>query len=93
MGIGRIYDKVVLVTRKTALEELVERYNSRDNARFMLTNRGAPFDALAHVDFGTIGLFIVGAFVVTWVAAFAVFKIRRVEERWSALVDGRREMG
>jgi len=54
--------------------------------------RGAPFDSVAHVDFASIGLFIVGAFVVTWVVAFAVFKLRRVEERWSALVD-RRELG
>ena len=28
------YEKVVIVTRKTALEELVERYNTRDQARF-----------------------------------------------------------
>jgi high-affinity nickel-transport protein len=54
---------------------------------------GAPFDAVAHLDFGRIGLVIVGAFVVTWVVSFAVFKLRRVEERWSALVDGRRELG
>ena len=29
-------DRVVLVTKKTALEELVERYNSRAQARFYL---------------------------------------------------------
>ena len=28
------FEKVVVVTRKTALEELVERYNTRDQARF-----------------------------------------------------------
>jgi NAD kinase len=28
------FEKVVIVTRKTALEELVERYNTRDQARF-----------------------------------------------------------
>src|SRR5579862_9097096 len=28
------YEKVVIVTRKTALDELVERYNTRDQARF-----------------------------------------------------------
>ncbi|MCW3094517.1 MAG: hypothetical protein JWL77_135 [Chthonomonadaceae bacterium] len=28
------FDKVIIVTRKTALEELVERYNTRDQARF-----------------------------------------------------------
>jgi NAD kinase len=44
MGIGRIHDKIVLVTRKTALDELVERFNSRDHARFMLKNRGSSTD-------------------------------------------------
>src|SRR5579859_1084140 len=28
------YEKVIIVTRKTAMEELVERYNTRDQARF-----------------------------------------------------------
>jgi nickel/cobalt transporter (NiCoT) family protein len=49
--------------------------------------RGQPFDAVARLDFGSLGVFIVVAFVVTWVAAFAIFKYRRVEERWSALVE------
>jgi nickel/cobalt transporter (NiCoT) family protein len=49
--------------------------------------RGQPYDAVAHLDFGAIGMFIVAAFVGTWVVAFAIFKLRRVEERWSALVD------
>ena len=49
--------------------------------------RGQPYDAVAHLDFGAIGIFIVAAFVGTWVVAFAIFKLRRVEERWSALVD------
>src|SRR3979409_1302800 len=30
------YEKIVVVTQKTALEELVERYNTRDQARFYL---------------------------------------------------------
>jgi hypothetical protein len=30
--------------------------------------------------------------VLTWVVAVTVVKLRRVEERWSALVD-RRELG
>ena len=59
---------------------------------FLLDLRGAPFDAVGRLDFGTMGLIIVGAFVVTWGAAFSVYRLRRVEERWSALVD-RRELG
>jgi high-affinity nickel-transport protein len=50
--------------------------------------RGGPFDAVARFDlFGKAGFFIVGLFVVTWLVAFLVFKLRRVEERWNALVD------
>ncbi len=37
------FDKVVVVTRKTALEELVERFNTRDQARFYIEHLGASF--------------------------------------------------
>jgi NAD kinase len=36
-------DKIVLVTRKTILEELVERFNTRAQARFLLERRGESF--------------------------------------------------
>jgi NAD kinase len=38
------FDKIVVVTQKTALEELLERYNTRDQARFYLEHMGVPFD-------------------------------------------------
>jgi hypothetical protein len=34
------FDKVVVVTKKTALEELVERFNTRDQARFYVEHMG-----------------------------------------------------
>lgn len=37
-------DRIVLVTKKTALEELVERFNSRAQARFYLEHLGGSFD-------------------------------------------------
>jgi high-affinity nickel-transport protein len=50
--------------------------------------RGGVFDAIARFDLlGKAGFLIVGLFVVTWLVAFLVFKLRRVEERWSAVVD------
>jgi len=59
----------------------------------VLDLHGEPYQAVARLDFGTLGIFIVAAFVVTWAAAFAIFKLRRVEERWTALVEGRPEVG
>ncbi|GAC1646791.1 MAG: HoxN/HupN/NixA family nickel/cobalt transporter [Candidatus Dormibacteraceae bacterium] len=48
---------------------------------------GGPWDAIGGLDFSSLGFIIVGAFVATWITAFAAFKLGRVEERWSALVD------
>lgn len=49
---------------------------------------GALFDAVARFDFlGKAGYVIVVAFVVTWIAAFLFYKVRRIDERWSAAVD------
>jgi NAD kinase len=37
-------EKLVIITRKTALEELVERFNTRDQARFYIDHMGGRFD-------------------------------------------------
>ena len=37
------FDKVVLITRKTTLEELTERFNTRAQAKFLLEARGGSF--------------------------------------------------
>lgn len=39
-------EKLIVVTRKTALEELIERHNSREQARFYVEARGASFAGL-----------------------------------------------
>src|SRR5262245_30002524 len=37
------FDKLVVVTRRTALEDLVRRFNTRDQARFYVEHMGASF--------------------------------------------------
>lgn len=37
------YEKVVVITKKTPLEELIERFNTREQARFYLEHMGASF--------------------------------------------------
>ena len=50
--------------------------------------RGGVFDAIANFDFiGKAGYVIVAAFVVAWAGAFALYRWRRIDERWSAMVD------
>jgi high-affinity nickel-transport protein len=47
------------------------------------------FAWLQKLDFGSIGYGVVGLFVVTWALSVVVWKKRRIEERWSALVPER----
>ncbi|HKB35284.1 MAG TPA: HoxN/HupN/NixA family nickel/cobalt transporter [Gemmataceae bacterium] len=50
--------------------------------------KGGVFDVIGGLSFGSLGFVIVAAFAFTWAAAFAIFKVRRVEERWGELVAG-----
>jgi high-affinity nickel-transport protein len=54
--------------------------------------RGPVFDAIAGFDFiGKAGYVIVIAFVIAWAGALAIYKVRRIDERWAALVTPRPE--
>ena len=54
----------------------------------VLKLRGGIFDAIANFDlFGSAGFVIVAAFVLAWGAAFVIYKVRRIDERWGAAVD------
>jgi NAD kinase len=44
------YEKLVLVTRKTRLAELIERFNTRRQAQFYLEHAGLDFDDYAEED-------------------------------------------
>ena len=56
----------------------------------LLGLEGGLWDTIAGLDLGSLGFVIVGSFVVAWVVAFAIFKLRRVEDQWSAaLVETR----
>jgi nickel/cobalt transporter (NiCoT) family protein len=39
------------------------------------------------LDFGTLGYWTAGLFVLTWLVSFTVWKLGRVEERWSAALE------
>ncbi|WP_406639360.1 HoxN/HupN/NixA family nickel/cobalt transporter [Amycolatopsis sp. WGS_07] len=43
-----------------------------------------PLAAIASVNLDYVGFAIVGLFVVTWMAAFAIWKFGRIEEKWAA---------
>jgi high-affinity nickel-transport protein len=50
--------------------------------------QGGLFVVVNALDFSKMGFIIVGAFVVAWVGALTVYKVRRIDERWGAMVKG-----
>lgn len=40
-----MYDKIVLITRKTRLDELVDRFNTREQAKFYIEHSGGDFNS------------------------------------------------
>lgn len=54
----------------------------------ILRLHGGVYDAIAGFDFiGKAGYVIVGAFVIAWVGAFAIYKVRRIDERWGERIS------
>src|SRR5438067_1791264 len=49
--------------------------------------RGLFWDQVAALAFSSMGFIIVAAFVVTWVAAVAIYRARRIEEKWAELME------
>jgi nickel/cobalt transporter (NiCoT) family protein len=45
---------------------------------------GGVWDVVAGIDLDAIGYLVVGLFVLTWAIAIAVWRLGRIEERWSA---------
>jgi nickel/cobalt transporter (NiCoT) family protein len=43
-----------------------------------------PVTSIASLDLEYVGYWIVGLFVVTWIVALLIWRLGRIEERWSA---------
>jgi high-affinity nickel-transport protein len=39
--------------------------------------------AIGHLDLNYVGYAIIALFVVTWLIAFAVWRVAKIEERWT----------
>jgi high-affinity nickel-transport protein len=53
-----------------------------------LSLSGGVWDFVSNLDLNLAGYVIVGLFVVTWAIALSVWHFGRIEQRWSAGVNG-----
>jgi high-affinity nickel-transport protein len=50
---------------------------------------GGPWDTLNTLDFETLGYGIVVLFLLMWAASVAIWKLRRIEDRWGEMVTAK----
>jgi high-affinity nickel-transport protein len=48
--------------------------------------RGRGWDSVNNLDFGTLGYAMVVLFIIVWAVSVSVWKVRRIEDRWNAML-------
>jgi high-affinity nickel-transport protein len=57
-----------------------------------LSLKGVFWDWVSQINMNTLGYMIVGMFVATWAIALLVWRLARIEERWSANLGERERL-
>jgi high-affinity nickel-transport protein len=78
----KLYYNVTVTSLSVVVALVIGSVELLQVLRHQLALRGAFWNGLASLDFSTLGYVIVGLFVVTWVAALAVWRWGRIEQRW-----------
>jgi high-affinity nickel-transport protein len=76
----------------TALSVLVALFIGTVELLSVLSGRlkwsGGFWDFVGGINFNTLGFIIVGMFIIIWVGALIIWKVARIEERWSQKLRG-----
>jgi nickel/cobalt transporter (NiCoT) family protein len=86
--IRRIYYNITVTALSVAAALAIGGIEVLQVMSSKLDLRGGVWDWLNGLDFGSIGYAVVGLFFVTWAVSVLIWKRRRIEERWGALVKG-----
>jgi high-affinity nickel-transport protein len=81
--IRKIYYNIVITALSVAVAMLIGGIELISLMAEKLDITEGPLAAVASVDLNTAGFWIVGMFAVTWLVAVAVWRIGKLEDRWS----------
>jgi nickel/cobalt transporter (NiCoT) family protein len=84
--IRKVYYNITVTTLSVAVALAIGTVELLQVAATKLQLGGPFWTALQNLDFGKIGYGVVGIFVLTWLVSITIWKARRIEERWGALV-------
>jgi high-affinity nickel-transport protein len=86
--VRKLYYNIAITGLSVAVALLIGSLELLGVAADRLGLSGGVWDVVASVDLTFVGYAVAGLFVATWVLALGVWHFGRIEERWTARVDG-----
>jgi high-affinity nickel-transport protein len=81
--VRRIYYNIVVTAVSVAVCLLIGGIELTGLFAEKLGISDGPIAAVASIDLGDVGFYVVGLLVSTWIIALSVWRFGRIEERWS----------
>jgi len=81
--IRKIYYNITVTSLSVAVALLIGGVELVSVLAEKLDITGGPLAAIARIDLNDVGFWIVGLFAATWALALVVWRLGRIEERWS----------
>jgi high-affinity nickel-transport protein len=81
--VRKVYYNIMITGLSVAVALIVGTIELLGLAAEKLGLSGGFWDWVSKIDLNTLGYVIVGLFVATWAVSFAVWRLARIEERWS----------
>jgi high-affinity nickel-transport protein len=85
--VRKVYYNISVTSLSVAVAWMVGAIELLQVLAAKLALHGPVWRLLASVDLGRLGYLVVGLFVATWLCSLTLWKTRRFEQRWSALLE------
>jgi high-affinity nickel-transport protein len=82
--VRKVYYNITVTSMSVAVALIVGSVELLQVMAARLELSGGVWDVLESLDFETLGYAIVALFVVMWAGSYAIWRLRRIEERWGA---------
>jgi len=87
--IRRIYYNITVTSLSVVVALAIGTVELLQVVSMKLALTGGLWDALNALDFETLGYVIVALFLLMWAGSVAIWKVRRIEDRWGAMVSAK----
>jgi high-affinity nickel-transport protein len=86
--IRKVYYNITVTSLSVAVALLIGTIELLHVAAAKLSLDSGFWTLLAELDFSRLGYVVVGLFVLTWAFSLVLWKTRRIEQRWSGMIEG-----